>query len=321
VICGFLVIDKPAGLTSHDVVATIRATTGVRKVGHTGTLDPFARGVLPLALGRATRLIQYLDEDLKIYDATILLGSSMDTGDPTGEVIAEAPVPPIEKARLEEIFESMRGTRMQAPPRYSAVKIKGRRLYSYARAGEEVEIPERPVRIDKVELMEVDSPRLRVRIQCGRGTYARVLAEDIAHALGTVGHLEALRRTRSGLFEESQALSLESFSEMVAGNEDWKRSLRPARGEERVPWKSRDQVIEGLRAHILPPGRALAHLPEVQIPESAVAQLLRSGQLRGVEIDLPTDAIFKACHQGQMLALMRLEASGPRVLRLLASPD
>ena len=164
----FLIVDKPPGVTSHDVVAVVRAVTGLKKVGHTGTLDPFATGVLPLALGGATRLIQYLDEDRKIYDAVIQLGTATDTGDPTGSVIAEAPVPALNRARVLEVLDGFRGQRMQTPPRYSAVKVAGRPLYDYARKGVDVEVKARPIRIDAMELLSLGENTLRVAIQIGR---------------------------------------------------------------------------------------------------------------------------------------------------------
>lgn len=163
----FMAVDKPPGITSHDVVAMLRAVTGVQKVGHTGTLDPFATGVLALAFGPATRLISFLDEDLKVYDATIALGVAMDTGDPTGQVIREAPVPPLDRATVEALLLSFRGTRMQAPPRYSAVKVRGKALYHYAREGVEVEAAPRPIRIDSIDLLELGEQSLRVRITLG----------------------------------------------------------------------------------------------------------------------------------------------------------
>ena len=317
-ICGFLVVDKPVGLTSHDVVAIIRSTTGIRKIGHTGTLDPFATGVLPLAIGRATRLIQYLDEDLKIYVATVLLGVSTDTGDPTGEVREEKPVPELDEDRVRGVLDGMQGVRMQTPPMYSAVKVNGKRLYRYAREGKEVQVEARPIRIDSIELLEFAPPRLRIRIQCGRGTYARVLAEEIAAELGTVGHLESLRRSQSGHFIEAGALSMSEHAEIVAGTSDWKNALRPARGEERVPWNPRDSVQGAIRERVLSPNRALFHLPELQIPEPLVRRLIQSGQLADIRPALPVDSLFRACSGDEMVALMRMESRGPRVLRMLA---
>lgn len=273
---GFLVVDKPVGLTSHDVVGMVRAVTGVRKVGHTGTLDPFATGVLPLALGHATRLIQYLDESVKVYDATLALGARTDTGDHTGEVIAEAAVPEVSEAALAAVLAGFAGERRQVPPRYSAVKVAGKPLYKYARAGEEVEAKARTVRIDAVELVSHEADRLRVRIRCGRGTYARVLAEELGQALGTEAHLVALRREQSGPFDLEGALGLPELATLVGGEEaaagegeaGWRAVLRPGRGVERLPWRPREEVAAGLRSRLRSPRAALSHLPEVQLGEA-----------------------------------------------------
>lgn len=274
---GFLVVDKPPGVTSHDVVAIVRAVTGIKKVGHTGTLDPFATGVLPLALGNATRLIQYLDENEKIYDAHVLLGTATDTGDPTGQTIAEAEVPPLERAAVEALLQTFVGTRMQTPPRYSAVKVAGRPLYEYARKGKTVEVQARPIRIDAMDLLSFDPPRLRVLIRCSRGTYARVIAEEIGVALGTVGHLDELRRTGSGPFKIETGLSFSRLSEFVAGDPDWNRVLRPARGEERVPWRSREAVFAALAPHVVSSRDALSHLPAVAVTPAEARRFLQAG--------------------------------------------
>lgn len=261
---GFLIIDKPAGITSHDVVAAVRSVTGVRKVGHTGTLDPFATGVLPLALGGATRLIEYLDESIKIYDVTIALGSATDTGDPTGEVVREAPVPALEEAHINEVLKGFLGDRMQEPPAYSAVKVDGKPLYHYARRGEIKRAKARPIIIHDLELRSWDATSMDVVITCSRGTYARVLADEIASALGTAGHLSRLMRTRSGPFYLEDALSFDRLSALVSDEPDktWKEVLlRRAAGEERVRWRARDAV----RADLMPSVRrsidALSHLP------------------------------------------------------------
>lgn len=275
---GFLVVDKPPGVTSHDVVAIVRAVTGLKKVGHTGTLDPFATGVLPLALGGATRLIQYLDENEKVYDAQVLLGSATDTGDPTGTVVEEAPVPPLARAGVEAVLATFLGPRMQRPPRYSAVKVQGRPLYAYAREGTMMEAQPRPIRIDGLELLEIAPPRLRILIRCSRGTYARVLAEEIGVALGTVGHLEELRRTGSGPFRIEHAVGLSRIAEIVSGSPEWTRVLRPARGEERVPWRPRDQVLAGLEPWLFAPRDALKHLPAVALSVMEARRWAQSGQ-------------------------------------------
>ncbi|MFZ5480587.1 MAG: tRNA pseudouridine(55) synthase TruB [Myxococcota bacterium] len=275
----FLVVDKPPGVTSHDVVAVVRAVTGLKKVGHTGTLDPFATGVLPLALGGATRLIQYLDEDRKVYDAVVRLGVATDTGDPTGTAIAEKPVPPLARRDVEAVLATFLGQRMQTPPRYSAVKVAGRPLYEYARKGQEVEVKARPIRIDGMELVSLDAPRLRVVITCSRGTYARVLAEQIGEALGTVGHLEELRRIASGPFHVDQAVPLSRLSEIVAGDPAWDRVLRPARGEERVPWRPREQVFAGLEPFLIGPRDALRHLPAITLTPFDARRFRQTGSV------------------------------------------
>lgn len=276
---GFLVVDKPPGVTSHDVVAVVRAVTGLKKVGHTGTLDPFATGVLPLALGGATRLIQYLDEDQKVYDATIRLGAATDTGDPTGSVVAEAPVPALAKKDVLAVLATFVGPRMQTPPRYSAVKVAGRPLYDYARKGQDVEVKARPVRIDAMELVSIEAPRVRVVIRCSRGTYARVIAEEVGVALGTVGHLEELRRLGSGPFLIDNAVSFSRISEIVAGDPNWDRVLRPARGEERVPWRSRDEVFAGLAPWVTAPREALKHLPALTLSPIEARRFQTSGSV------------------------------------------
>ncbi|MDP2306721.1 MAG: tRNA pseudouridine(55) synthase TruB [Pseudomonadota bacterium] len=274
---GFLVVDKPPGVTSHDVVAVVRAVTGLKKVGHTGTLDPFATGVLPLALGSATRLIQYLDEDQKIYDAVVRLGVLTDTGDPTGQVIEEKPVPSFSQKDLLEALATFLGPRMQTPPRYSAVKVAGRPLYDYARKGQTVEVKARPVRIDAMELKDFEGPRVHVLIRCSRGTYARVLAEEIAVALGTVGHLEELRRLGSGPFLIDQAVSFSRISEIVAGDPNWDRVLRPSRGEERVPWRTRDEVFDGLAPWVTTPREGLRHLPALTLSPIEARRFQQTG--------------------------------------------
>ncbi len=274
---GFLVMDKPPGITSHDVVAVARAVTGLKKVGHTGTLDPFATGVLPLALGGATRLIQFLDESEKVYDAVICLGRLTDTGDPTGTVIAEAPVPNITRADVERVFASFVGQRMQRPPRYSAVKVKGKPLYEYARKGQDVVAEPRAIRIDGMEFRGMDLPRIRVLIRCSRGTYARVIAEEVAEALGTVGHLEELRRDGSGPFKIEQSLPMSRLSEIVAGSPAWHEVLRPGRREERVPWRPRDEVFSGLLPYLISPREALKHIPAVTLSALEIRRFQTSG--------------------------------------------
>jgi tRNA pseudouridine55 synthase len=298
----FLVVDKPVGITSHDVVAMVRAVTGVPKVGHTGTLDPFATGVLPVALGGGTRLIQFLDEDLKVYDATIALGAATDTGDPTGQVSYEAPVPELSRERVEEVLASFRGPRMQVPPAHSAVKHKGRPLYAYAREGRPVQVEARPIRIDQIDLLDMGPAMLRVRIRCGRGTYARVLADEIAQALGTAGHLSALRRDQSGPFQLDRAVTLSQLAWMVADREDWPAVFRTGRGEDRVRWKPRDEVWAALLPFLWPAPSVLSHMPHLELrgPE----ELERVGD-RPLPPELRGEGPLALICQGEVLAIGR----------------
>ena len=325
---GFLVIDKPIGPSSHDMVAVIRAVTGIKKVGHTGTLDPFATGVLPIAIGRATRLIQYLDENAKVYEATIQFGQQTDTGDHTGTVIGEAACPSLDSAHIQTVLDSFVGNRMQTPPRYSAVKVDGKALYKYARQGKDVTAKARPIRIDAIELMRCgqDPDRnldqtlqhnIEVRIHCGRGTYARVLGEEIAEALGTLGHLTQLRRTRSGPFLEAQALSLETLSMMVGGRDDWRRVLRPKKGEEKLPREDRDTVRERLSALMVSPLDALSHMPRQQLAPAQVAQLRRSGMVPPPPTSLADDAKYLAIAEDDLVAVLHRKGGGGRIARMM----
>lgn len=197
---GLLVVDKPAGWTSHDVVARVRRLARTRRVGHAGTLDPMATGVLVLGLGRATRLLGHLALHDKDYDAAITLGVTTETDDAEGEVVARSDAPwTVEQARAA--MADLTGEISQVPPAYSAVKVDGRRSYARARAGEDVALAARPVTVSRFDLGSVDGPVLTARVTCSSGTYVRALARDLGVALGTGGHLSALRRTRVGAYE------------------------------------------------------------------------------------------------------------------------
>jgi tRNA pseudouridine(55) synthase len=311
---GFLVFDKPAGLSSHDIVGMTRAVTGIKKIGHTGTLDPFATGVLPLAIGPATRLIQYLDERVKVYDATLQLGHSTTTGDPEGEVLARAAVPALTGAHLDATLAGFLGPQLQTPPRYSAVKIDGRPLYSYARKGQDVTAKPRPIRIDRIDVIEHDGAHLRLRVRCGRGTYIRVLAEDIARALGTEGHLVALRREQSGGFSLDGALTASALSELVADTPDWPLALRRRRGEERLPWADRSVVQQALAGRLLSPLQALSHLSVVELDAGEVGRVRNGGQ----PPPPPDDGEHYAlAHRGELIALAHRTERGPRLLMVI----
>lgn len=206
---GFLNVYKPKGITSHDVVSALRRITKVKQIGHTGTLDPFAEGVLPICIGKATRLIEYLDDD-KAYTVTIQLGSSTTTYDLEGEEVNFSD----KKVTLNEIeaaLDKFRGEIEQLPPIYSAIKVNGKKLYEYAREGKEVKIEPRRVNISKLEILEYDETnrRLTLHIECSKGTYIRSIAHDLGTELTTFGHLVKLVRVKAGMFEVNNAVSLE----------------------------------------------------------------------------------------------------------------
>ena len=206
---GFLNVYKPKGITSHDVVSALRRITKVKQIGHTGTLDPFAEGVLPICIGKATRLIEYLADD-KAYTGTIQLGSSTTTYDLEGEEVNFSD----KKVTLNEIeaaLDKFRGEIEQLPPIYSAIKVNGKKLYEYAREGKEVKIEPRRVNISKLEILEYDETnrRLTLHIECSKGTYIRSIAHDLGTELTTFGHLVKLVRVKAGMFEVNNAVSLE----------------------------------------------------------------------------------------------------------------
>lgn len=206
---GVLVVDKPAGPTSHDVVAALRGRFRPAKVGHAGTLDPFATGVLVLAFNQATRLMELLGSGQKVYRGVLALGAATDTGDPTGRVTEEAPVPELNSAAVARALAGMVGDQLQEPPAFSAAKHNGKPLYAYARQGVSIKKPPRPITIHRAELLGLADGRIEFEITCGRGTYIRALAVELARALGTVGHLVSLRRTVSAPFSEAQAVSFD----------------------------------------------------------------------------------------------------------------
>jgi tRNA pseudouridine55 synthase len=210
VIGGFLIIDKPCGPTSHDVVATVRKITKTKRVGHAGTLDPMATGVVVVALGRCTRLIRFIQDAPKEYEATARFGEMTDTLDADGQILAREPMS-FTAEELVAVSKRFIGTIMQVPPMVSALKVGGRRLYEIAREGGEVERQPRPVEIHELEILEVGPPPypdVTFRVVCGKGTYVRSLADDMAAALGGRAHLTALRRTRVGAATLGGAIDL-----------------------------------------------------------------------------------------------------------------
>jgi tRNA pseudouridine55 synthase len=231
---GILIIDKPEGYTSHDVVARLRRILKTKKIGHTGTLDPFATGVLVMLVGKATRLAQFIDKDEKEYEALVRFGFETDTGDRTGVRSAECGMrsdeltATISSVDWEGVFSQFRGEIEQTPPMFSAKKVDGKKLYEHARKG--VEIERKPVKINikSLELSDQNSlhtphSALRIRIVCSAGTYIRTLAQDIGRAVGVGAHLEELRRTRAGIFALDQAVTIDQLD----ADEDPSKRLLP----------------------------------------------------------------------------------------------
>ena len=216
IVSGVLLIDKPQGMTSQQVVSKVKYLLksdvhDSKKAGHTGTLDPMATGLLPICLGEATKFSHYQLDAIKSYQAIIKLGEQTDTGDAEGEIIATSPVPHVKQAMLQSVTEQFLGEIMQVPPMYSALKKDGKKLYELAREGIEVERAARPLTIYQLSLTPLSDQQLQLTVTCSKGTYVRVLAEDIAKALGTVGHLTALRRIQTGDFEIANAITLADF--------------------------------------------------------------------------------------------------------------
>lgn len=210
---GLLLIDKPRGLTSHDVVARVRRILRTRRVGHAGTLDPMATGVLLVAVGQGTRLVEFLMEGRKTYRATLKLGEMTDTLDAEGEIIERRPVPDLGEAQVEAACRVFLGEISQVPPMYSAIKKNGVPLYRLARQGIEVERAARTVRIERIILKGLKLPFIDLEVECSKGTYIRTLAQDLGAELGPGAHLTALCRSRSGSFHLDECLALEQLQE------------------------------------------------------------------------------------------------------------
>jgi len=227
-ISGILVVDKPVGMTSHDVVDVIRRGTGIRRAGHTGTLDPRASGVLVILIGPAVRLSEFVSASDKRYQAILRLGSTTDTYDADGRFTRQASAPvEVTEAQFEEVLQRFIGEIEQTPPPYSAVKVHGRKAYEMAREGEEVDLAPRKIQVHHLEVLEWAPPEVVIDVHCSSGTYVRSLANDVGNALGCGAYLVGLRRTKSGRFSLRDAVPLRKLQEaFTAGN--WYQFLIPA---------------------------------------------------------------------------------------------
>jgi tRNA pseudouridine55 synthase len=240
-ISGVLVVDKPVGMTSHGVVQVVRQGTGIRRAGHTGTLDPRASGVLVVLVGPAVRLSEYVSASDKRYQAIIRLGETTDTYDGDGEVIKRSPVE-VTAEQIEEALTQFEGTVEQIPPAYSAKRIHGKKAYELAREGEEVELEPKEIDVYHLELLEWDPPEAIIDVFCSSGTYVRSLANDLGEVLGCGGHLVGLRRTKSGEFALRDAIQLRKLEDAFDAG-DWYKYLIPA-AEALSDWPSRELTFE-----------------------------------------------------------------------------
>lgn len=248
---GILSLNKGRELTSHDVVARVRKLLGQRRVGHAGTLDPAASGVLPICVGQGTRIAEYLSESGKAYQATITFGIVTDTYDAEGSILRSTETINLTQAHIEAALAHFRGPQMQTPPRYSALKIQGQPAYKYARAGTEIVLEARPIEISHLALLAWEPPHLTIAVECSKGTYIRSLAYDLGERLGPGAHLSALVRTRSGPFSLAESITLEQLASAL----------------------EQDRLEE----HLFPIEHALQHLPALSL-DPATAQGILHGK-------------------------------------------
>ncbi len=240
---GILLIDKPKDWTSHDVIAKLRGILGTKKVGHTGTLDPMATGLLVICIGRATKLVDYLTQDSKQYLAGVKLGTTTTTDDVEGEVLTTKDVPKLTKQELLEVLATFKGKQKQVPPKYSAIKINGRKLYDYARKGIEVDIPARDVEILKLDLVSMDEHQFTADVSCSKGTYIRSLARDIGAKIGCGATLSSLRRTIVGNFRVEDA---QTIDELQQGNLPNIQSVDSLIDDTRITYTADDVTLQRL---------------------------------------------------------------------------
>jgi tRNA pseudouridine55 synthase len=291
---GLLIVDKPEGLTSLEVVREVKRRLGVRKAGHLGTLDPFATGVLPIAINEGTKLVPFIGEESKEYEAVLKMGEETTTDDLTGKVISRKPWEQVSSEMIHTAFRSFLGKIRQIPPMYSAVKMNGKPLYRLARKGIEVERKEREVEILNIHIEEVQPPKVRFSVSCSKGTYIRSLAKDIGRKIGCGAHLTQLRRVRSGPFTLEKAISwerLKNFSK-TENLSPWLVSLREALsclpeviGDERLVKKIRlgkEMVVRDLSPQPLPVFEKGEWL-KITSPEEGLVAILRS-EVRGADI-------------------------------------
>lgn len=292
---GWVVLDKPVGMTSTQAVGKIRWLFNAQKAGHAGTLDPLATGILPIALGEATKTVPYAVDGQKAYRFTVRWGAETDTDDAEGRIVERSDSRPT-RQQIEAVLPDFIGEILQRPPAFSAIKIDGQRAYDLARQGETVQLEARPVHIDRLELVDMPDAETSVFVaECGRGTYVRAIARDIGRMLGCLGHVIALRRTRVGPFVETASVTIQELEE--AANAD-------------------DGGVE-IKTLLRPVESALAELLEINVSQSDAARLAR-GQpvlLRGRDAPVMSGEAF-ALSKGTLIALCEIERGELRPLRV-----
>ena len=287
---GVLNIDKPTGMTSHDVVNRVRRVAETRRVGHAGTLDPLATGVLLVCVGRATRLVEYLVGQQKVYEATIRLGQTTNTYDADGEVIQERPLT-FSPQDLENALSQFRGEIEQVPPMFSAIKQDGQPLYKLARQGKEVARKTRQITIDELSVLAWDAPHSTVRVACSSGTYIRSLAHDLGEVLGCGGHITTLRRIAVGDFGVDTAVSLNDLSP------------------------------ENVTSYLLPPDTAVAHLPRLDLTKQDSDDLLQGKQITSQSPQLPQTLVRAYNPQAQFIGVVTATDDGWRAKKMFHPQD
>lgn len=265
---GWVVLDKPVGMTSTHAVAVVKRAFSAKKAGHAGTLDPLASGLLPIALGEATKTVPFVMDGRKAYQFTVAWGTQTDTDDTEGKVIATSELRP-DEAAIAALLPRFTGTILQTPPKFSAIKIAGERAYDLARDGEEVQLEARPVEIDALSFVSHDGATTTFEAECGKGTYVRAIARDLGLALGCLGHVAHLRRTRVGPFAIEDAAGVETLRE------------------------SPERALEAL----LPVKAALTLIPEIVMHRDAAARIKRgqSALLRGAGAPVEAQAAYATC--------------------------
>lgn len=290
-ISGVLVVDKPVGLTSHDVVQVVRKGTNIRRAGHTGTLDPRASGVLVILIGPAVRLSEYVSASDKRYQAVVRLGASTDTYDADGRILSTSPVDKIKEEQFEAALDTFVGEIEQVPPPYSAVKVKGRKAYEMAREGEEVDLAPRRINVYSLELLEWAPPEAVIDVYCSSGTYVRSLAHDLGEKLGCGAHLIGLRRTKSGRFTLRDAVPLRKLRESFEDG-NWYQYLIPA-AEALSDWPalelSNDQVEAVRHGH---------RLSAAEVEVLSEGEGSRKGSFEGM--------VRGVSEQGELVALLEM---------------